>query len=364
MCENQDNKLHVFISYARVDNQIPRGAEVGWVDAFEETLKQQLTQRLGRMDDVHIFLDKREIKGHEIIDNKIKKALEKSHALVIVFSKGYISSDWCKQELAYFSATLNKSDKVFPVFIEGETVLRETINTDVQFLALRNKPGYEFYSSEKRKLLGYPAPDKEEFPYYLHIVDIGIDIAKECSRDLQAKLANTTDCIKVIISDEDISPETNCRVDDVRQDNARHLVFVNQAKTDQLKIDNVFADQFIQALIENNIPYVASLTDKNISPNDAIADFELHLGHCDVMVLFCGDTPVTWLRRQVINAWSRRKSEKPGIPLKRIAILDTPRVDGKCGINMGGFSELKLFACGDLQDASCFHAFLADLASL
>src|SRR5258706_5828560 len=47
----------IFISYAHVDNLVPRGGGRGWVDRFQEELELELSRRLGRVGAAKIWWD-------------------------------------------------------------------------------------------------------------------------------------------------------------------------------------------------------------------------------------------------------------------------------------------------------------------
>src|ERR1051326_3032338 len=73
-------KYDVFISYARVDNQIAVGnsEEKGWVSLFHSHLKVALSREVGLLDVVTIWRDTREITGNQLFDSTIQDALDNS----------------------------------------------------------------------------------------------------------------------------------------------------------------------------------------------------------------------------------------------------------------------------------------------
>ena len=93
-------KYDLFISYSHIDNE-PVEEGKGWIDEFESRLKQALWARIGTRE-VNIWRDPL-IDGNVVFDERIRAALKESAALIAITSPGYLKSEYCRQELAWFA---------------------------------------------------------------------------------------------------------------------------------------------------------------------------------------------------------------------------------------------------------------------
>jgi TIR domain len=107
----------IFISYAWVDNEVYPGSEKGWVSTFVDGLRKHLARELGRSQDAdRLWLDYEQMRGNQGLSPTIRTNLEGSRTLVLILSKGYLTSRWCRQELATFLAKVGTgSGRVFVV---------------------------------------------------------------------------------------------------------------------------------------------------------------------------------------------------------------------------------------------------------
>lgn len=85
----------VFISYAHVDNL------EGWVDAFHRQLAVKLTSRVGRAGWLRIWRDEA-LDGSQLFDDVIRRRIEGSAVFLALCSPGFLRSDYCRRELAWF----------------------------------------------------------------------------------------------------------------------------------------------------------------------------------------------------------------------------------------------------------------------
>ncbi|HKQ91306.1 MAG TPA: toll/interleukin-1 receptor domain-containing protein [Blastocatellia bacterium] len=90
-----------FISYAHVNNQSKIENEKGWVTNFNDSFKLFLAEELGRRESFSGWIDDK-LRGNNDFDDEIKHALRSSAILIFIYSEGYVSSRWCRQELSYF----------------------------------------------------------------------------------------------------------------------------------------------------------------------------------------------------------------------------------------------------------------------
>jgi hypothetical protein len=87
----------IFISYSHVDNLGDH-----WVERFQNELEIALARRIGRVGIVKIWRDKR-LEGNQLFDETIRNAVEKAAVFIAITSNGYLASDYCRQELSWFS---------------------------------------------------------------------------------------------------------------------------------------------------------------------------------------------------------------------------------------------------------------------
>src|SRR5262245_24739878 len=87
----------IFISYSHVDNLGDR-----WVERFHGELEIALARRIGQLGVVNIWRDAR-LEGNQLFDETIKNAVHKTAVFLAITSNGYLASNYCLQELAWFS---------------------------------------------------------------------------------------------------------------------------------------------------------------------------------------------------------------------------------------------------------------------
>lgn len=145
----------IFISYSHVDNLTTPTESMGWIDTFEECLKVRLSQRVGDMRVVKIWRDP-SLDGSQLFDTTIQNRINQSALFLAFTSTGYLSSDYCRQELEWFhqNATNNLGVSV------GDRM--RVLN-----VLLNNIP-YQRWTQYFGKTSGYPffASDNEEDPGY------------------------------------------------------------------------------------------------------------------------------------------------------------------------------------------------------
>src|SRR5262245_41801885 len=96
----------IFISYAHVDNVVPRGAR-GWVERFQEELEIELSRRMGRVGAAKIWWDK-DLDGSQIFNETIRQTITQSALFIALTSSGYLKSDYCMKELDWFCEKAEK----------------------------------------------------------------------------------------------------------------------------------------------------------------------------------------------------------------------------------------------------------------
>ena len=110
--------MGVFISYSSKDK------------SFVEKLSNKLVENR-----VGVWLDKWEMKPGDSLIDKIQNGLEDSSHLLVVLSKNYVESEWCRKEhnAGLIKEIDNKQVVVIPVLLEDCTIpmfLREKVYAD------------------------------------------------------------------------------------------------------------------------------------------------------------------------------------------------------------------------------------------
>lgn len=135
----------VFISYAHVDNIPSPTNEPGWVSKFVLALRSKLPPYLRRSEGLDLWLDKRKIRGNDLYDDVIDKAVRRSAVMICVVTGGYLESNYCLKELETFIECSNPAveiggsnkSRIFKVLLD------DIIESDLP-APLRGSDGYKF----------------------------------------------------------------------------------------------------------------------------------------------------------------------------------------------------------------------------
>jgi hypothetical protein len=92
----------VFVSYAVVDNGQPLGKAYGWVSAFVDQLELELARWLGRTEYFDVWLDRKRLSCNDPFSSEIESGLRRSAVMVLLYSRGYLESAWCRRERELF----------------------------------------------------------------------------------------------------------------------------------------------------------------------------------------------------------------------------------------------------------------------
>ena len=132
----------IFISYAQVDNEPLdfAGREVRWVNHLKEQLQRRVDQKLGRKGSTRIWMDLNDLAGNEAVTPTIDRAINKTAALVIVLSDGYLASMWCQKEVQQFAAAAHASGRLFVVHLAD-------IPHDQRPEGIQDLIGFDFYDN-------------------------------------------------------------------------------------------------------------------------------------------------------------------------------------------------------------------------
>ena len=110
-------KHDVFLSYARVDDEPMPGCTEGWVTTLVKHLQWRLAQLCGRRDTFGLWMD-HDLARHVDFTPQILSSLRDSAVLMVIFSPGYLASDWCRRERESFLNEVKKRrDQDSSIFI-------------------------------------------------------------------------------------------------------------------------------------------------------------------------------------------------------------------------------------------------------
>jgi len=147
----------IFISYAHVDNLPTPGESKGWITTFEEFLAVFLSRRVGKFGIVKIWRDPT-LDGSQLFDTTIQNRIKQSALFLAFTSTGYLTSDYCRQELAWFhqNAVTNNVGVNVGDRMRVLNVLLNNIPYKEWPEYFGKTSGYPFYASENEEDLGYP----------------------------------------------------------------------------------------------------------------------------------------------------------------------------------------------------------------
>jgi len=170
-----DYKYSLFVSYPHVIDKPFVEVKYGWVTYLINQLKRTMDINIGRSDNVNLWYDKKELRGNDNIATTIETALNESATILIILSKAYLASYWCKKEMATFISQQDLSNRIF-------VVEYDKIKKIPPYLADLRR--YEFWveieDSGKTKTLGIPKPDPQnEVLYYHKVNELSSDISEQ-----------------------------------------------------------------------------------------------------------------------------------------------------------------------------------------
>jgi TIR domain len=141
-------KFDAFVSYSHLDNLCRPNAS-GWVTAFCDAMEMRLSSRLGRP--ASIWHD-RTLSGQRRIDDTIQSAIDNSAVLLVLYSAGYESSDYCAKEREWFAkqaASVGDQSRVL-------TVRLVNISHEKWPKELRGCTGFDFFTKAPNDPTGFP----------------------------------------------------------------------------------------------------------------------------------------------------------------------------------------------------------------
>jgi hypothetical protein len=142
------HEFDAFVSFSHLDDKSPSGR--GWVTAFCDCLDMWLPRRLGRA--TRIWHDRRRLTGECEIDETIRKAIDNSAVLLVLYSAGYASSEYCAKEREWFAKNAIKvGDKSRALTIRLANIPREEWPKELQ-----GSRGFDFFYVKPNDQMGYP----------------------------------------------------------------------------------------------------------------------------------------------------------------------------------------------------------------
>lgn len=175
----------IFVSYAHVDNQSILNQQPGWVSQLVQHIEAEVTRQMGRTEYYELWKDHR-LDGNDAVTPEIEKQLRESHALVIMFSHGWLESPWCQKELDYFKA--HHGDISGRVFVVEQQAFPQDEKPELM-QELLNYPFWQKNHQGKVRQLGYPVAKIDDEAYFESAVDLAKNIA-DCLK--QAVSSNNT----------------------------------------------------------------------------------------------------------------------------------------------------------------------------
>jgi|GEM_PF-2314105 len=172
----------LFVSYATVDDS-PTGN--GWVTGFVTLLRERLSAAYGVRNAERVWWDRSNIDEEASLTSQISEKVKKSACLVIILSRGYAASGWCKQELeSFLHSTNGQSESDARIFLIDIGNLLE-VERPAEFRDIRGRhfwiqpPTSE--SPEDRQTLGAPIPTPQHRHYeqfYLAVDNLAKDVCR------------------------------------------------------------------------------------------------------------------------------------------------------------------------------------------
>ncbi len=313
-----DHYCDIFISYAHLNNVPLPGVRWGWVTTFVETLKNYLGQELGRRDAFKLWMDYEKLRGNNAVTPAIHRVLAEARTLVLFLSEGYMTSPWCREELANFSERFGaESGRIFAVEVSP---LRSTKDP------LPDLRKYRFWVEDvegKPRTLGDPWPDPTQPAYYTELQDL--------ARDLAATL----------------TPRQDWNRDDF-------TVLVHGGQ-DDLALARDTAARLGEQGVSCTLP-ISALTPfdaARASAAEVSKDLRDHLGRSSALLLVYDRGPIAQVRR-LVNEFRKRRAEDAREP-GRIAVCQ--RHEDRLALGMAA-PDLEIFVTPEPCSDSCARQFV------
>ena len=292
----------VFLSYAQVDNEALIDGDDGsrWVSTLKRNLQKLLDEKLGRKGSTQIWMDLAGLQGNEIVGTEIEKEICNTAALVVVYSHGYLASEWCRQEREIFLEAAEKNGGVAGrIFL----VHRDEVDRSQWPDAFQNLIGYPFFERNPDdgliRTLATPKPVPEERAYYHQLNKLRTELAGTLRRpSVEKKTVVTTST-----STSDSTPPENHQI--------RDAVFLAEVTPDQQR-----AREEIASFLQQQGHPILPVTFYNRSPEEFRAALHQDLQRSILFIQLLGPYP------------SQRSPDLPqgypGLQLERALEMNVP----------------------------------------
>ena len=176
----------IFISYAWADNDPPVGAvnpKVDrWVWMFDAALKIALKSVGGQQRSV--WLDRRNMRADQVVKDRLEQGLFSSRLLLVMMSRSWLASDWCRAEVEAFVLTHQRSGGRERIWVIETAPLKR----DKWHDRLRDVAGFPFYKplDDGRSTMpfGYPLPNPVlDRDYYFEVLKLATQIVEVLDDD-------------------------------------------------------------------------------------------------------------------------------------------------------------------------------------
>ncbi|WGS88112.1 toll/interleukin-1 receptor domain-containing protein [Methylomonas sp. UP202] len=178
MCDNNNHKAQVFISYAHADNQTFDKGALGWVSNFVDHLTKAIPMKPGGKA-VSCWMDHR-LEPQRAVDETLRARIQESACIVAFMSPAYLSSPWCRLEMDLFINLVGGGKANNRVFlVELLETKREDWHHGIQSISV-----VQFWDKAINQpepiTLGWPEPDtKNDRKYWLELSNLASVLARQ-----------------------------------------------------------------------------------------------------------------------------------------------------------------------------------------
>jgi hypothetical protein len=132
----------IFVSYAHLDDAASAMADRGFVSQLVADIKDEVSRKIGGAA-LEIWWDRSALAGNMSVTPEITTAASQAAAIVIVLSRAYLRSEWCRRERSTFLTSLQRRAGEGALFIVAiDSLARETLPDEFKEL-----PGHDFWKS-------------------------------------------------------------------------------------------------------------------------------------------------------------------------------------------------------------------------
>ncbi|MCP4404248.1 MAG: toll/interleukin-1 receptor domain-containing protein [bacterium] len=167
----------IFVSYAGANDAVLEGMKHGWVTSFMSALKTGLAEEIGDSEFMTIW-SQHGLSGNRPLSAQILQTARNSATLVVIFSRTYLSSPWCRQEQQEFLAAVRERIRA------GSRIFVVEIDKAEKPPEFSGLPGYRFFSEDpltgRVRTLGRAGfRAEEQLDYHDMLTDLCHDLSQE-----------------------------------------------------------------------------------------------------------------------------------------------------------------------------------------